>query len=62
MHFWLYDQHRLWAQQMMDTDETIMKKNSFIKDFLASFVTSLYLHPLHVLEARYILNNRIPTF
>lgn len=46
----------------MDTEETIVKRNSFFKDFIASFVTSLYLHPFHVMEARYILNNRIPSF
>ena len=45
---------------MVDTDETIFKKNSFAKDFMASFVCSLYLHPFHVAEARYILNNRLP--
>ena len=49
-------------QEYMDTDETIMKKNSFFKDFLASFACSLYLHPFHNAEARYILNNRIPSF
>lgn len=46
----------------MDTDETMLKRNSFVKDFLASLIAALYLHPFHVLEARYILNNRIPSF
>ena len=46
----------------MDTDESIVSKNSFAKDFVAAFAASLYLHPLHWAEARYILNNRIPSF
>lgn len=31
-------------------------------DFAASLIASIYLHPFHVAEARYILNNRIPAF
>lgn len=47
---------------MLDSEQTIVSKNSFFKDFAAAFVASLYLHPLHWAEARYILNNRIPAF
>ena len=46
----------------MDTEETILRRDSFFKDFLASLGASLYLHPLHAAEARYVLNNRIPAF
>ena len=62
LHFFAYDVHRTWLQQYMDTEETILRRDSFFKDFLASLGASLYLHPLHAVEARYILNNRIPAF
>lgn len=46
----------------MDTEETILKRTSFVKDFIASSLSAVYLHVLHVTEARMILNNRIPSF
>lgn len=61
-HIYLYELNRIYIQKMLDTDDTIVKKNSFVKDFAAAFIASLYLHPLHWAEARYILNNRIPAF
>jgi len=61
-HIYLYEVHRTWFQQFLDRDETILKRTSFVKDFLASLVTSCYLHFLHIMEARFIINNRIPSF
>ena len=34
----------------------------WITDFTASLLASLMMHPFHVGEARYILNNRLPNF
>ena len=46
----------------MDTDEVILKRNSFFKDLVAATAASLLLHPLHFAEARLVLNNRLPNF
>lgn len=39
-----------------------MKPNSYFVDLAASLLAGLFVHPFHVAEARYILNNRLPNF
>ena len=57
-----YDVFRIRINQMLDTDEAILKRNSFWKDLIAATAASLLLHPLHYAEARLVLNNRLPNF
>ena len=47
---------------MLDTDDAILKRNSFLKDLFAATAASMLLHPLHYAEARLVLNNRLPNF
>ena len=47
---------------MLDTDDAILKRNSFWKDHVAATTASVLLHPLHYAEARLVLNNRLPNF
>lgn len=46
----------------LDNGDNIYRKNSFLRDFSAATLASITLHPLHVIEARLILQNRLPNF
>jgi hypothetical protein len=46
----------------LDFGDDIFRKNSFWRDFTAATLSSLMLHPFHLLEARFILQNRLPNF
>lgn len=49
-------------QYYFDTGNNIFKRNSFWRDFIAASMASVFLHPLHFAEARFILQNRLPNF
>lgn len=47
---------------MCDTDDALFKRHSFFTDLAAATAASLFLHPLHFAESRFVLNNRLPNF
>jgi len=49
-------------QSYFDFGNNIFKRNSFMRDFLAATLASMFLHPLHLAEARLVLQNRLPNF
>ena len=49
-------------QSYFDFGKNIFKRNSFLRDFLAATIASVFLHPLHLAEARLVLQNRLPNF
>lgn len=55
MHIFMYMHIRNNVQYHLDSGENIYRKESFIRDFIAATVASIFLHPLHLIEARYIL-------
>jgi len=61
-HVFLFLQVRLKMQFYFDTEKDIYKRNSFIKDFAAAAIADVFLHPLHLAEARLVLQNRLPNF
>jgi hypothetical protein len=50
------------VQYYLDFGDNIFKRNSFFRDFFAATAASLFLHPLHLAEARLVLQNRLPNF
>ncbi|CDW86920.1 UNKNOWN [Stylonychia lemnae] len=61
-HIFLYAAMRNHISYSLDFGDDIFRKNSFWRDFLAATTASLLLHPLHLIEARFILQNRLPNF
>ena len=61
-HISLYLILRNDMQSYFDFGNNIFKRNSFMRDFLAATVASMFLHPLHLAEARLVLQNRLPNF
>lgn len=55
LHIFMYTIIRNDTQYFLDYGDNIFRKNSFFRDFAAATAASLFLHPLHLLEARYIL-------
>jgi len=50
------------VQYYLDFGDNIFKRNSFVRDFVAASVAGIFLHPLHLAEARLVLQNRLPNF
>ena len=61
-HMFLYDLNRIWIEQYFDRDEQILHRESYVRHLSAAVIASYYVHTLHLLEARMVLNNRIPAF
>lgn len=61
-HVFLYQVLRNDVQFHLDFGENIFKRNSFFRDFAAATAASVFLHPLHLAEARLVLQNRLPNF
>ena len=49
-------------QFYLDFGDNIFKRNSVLRDFVAASVAGIFLHPLHLAEARLVLQNRLPNF
>ena len=62
LHIALYQIMRTNMQSYMDFGDDIFRKDSFLRDFAAATIASFCLHPLHLMEARFILQNRLPNF
>eukprot|EP00347_Sterkiella_histriomuscorum_P014589 403360307 len=62
LHIAMYSVIRTNMQMNFDFGDEIFRKDSFLRDFAAATIASLLLHPIHFLEARYILQNRLPNF
>jgi hypothetical protein len=62
VHTFLYFAIRNNVQFYFDTGNNIFKRNSFFRDFVAASAASIFIHPLHLIEARLILQNRLPNF
>ena len=52
----------LWAESQQSEFITALKKTPFAQEFLLSCAIDFALHPLHVAEARFIMQNRRPNF
>lgn len=50
------------SRRMERQEGMFIKKSSFTRDFIAAMMADLMLHPLHLVEARYVLQNRLPNF
>jgi hypothetical protein len=61
-HVLLYQAFRNDMQRQLDWGNNIFKRNSFWRDFAAASLAGIFLHPLHLVEARLVLQNRIPNF
>lgn len=62
LHIYVYSVLRNDLGYYFDNGESIFRKDSFIRDFAAATIASMFLHPLHLAEARLILQNRLPNF
>jgi hypothetical protein len=62
IHVLLYDLIRNDVTCQSDFGEMVFQRDSFWRDYAAATVASLFLHPLHFAEARYVLQNRLPHF
>ena len=54
-HIFLYQIFRNDVQYYLDFGDNIFKRNSFFRDFFAATAASVFLHPLHLAEARLVL-------
>jgi hypothetical protein len=61
-HVFLYQVFRNDVQFYFDFGDNIFRRNSFFRDFAAASIAGVFLHPLHLAEARLVLQNRLPNF
>ena len=55
VHIFLFEFLRNKMLFAVNSDDQVFQKSSFIKDYLAATTASVFLHPLHFAEARFVL-------
>ena len=61
-HIFGYEYMRVYLLYRTDSSDQIYQRSSFFKEYCAALTASLFMHPFHFAEARWVLNNRLPAF
>ena len=61
LYLFAYCQAKIY-NEYLDGEDAMNRDRSWSKSVLTGILISLFLHPLHQTEARFVLQNRIPNF